>query len=63
MAIVYAFIGGFPLVILLSWVFDMRVVRDDSSVSSASGRKTMWLIGALILLSALLIWRFATLGD
>ena len=59
--IVYAFIAGFPLVILLSWIFDLRVVRDSDAVSSSSRKKTIWLIVLLVLLSAAAIWRFATL--
>ena len=60
MVIVYAFIAGFPLVVLLSWFFDMRVVRDDAAVSSASRKKTFWLIAILVVLSIAVIWRFTT---
>jgi len=60
LVIVYAFIAGFPLVVLLSWVFDMRVVRDEAAVSSSSRKKTIWLIVVLIVLSVAVIWRFAT---
>jgi CheY-like chemotaxis protein len=60
--IVYGFIGGFPLVFLLSWIYDMRLVREQPTGSRASSRKTTWLIISIAALSAALIWRLATSG-
>ena len=62
-AIVYAFIGGFPLAVLLSWIFDMRLVREERTVSGAGNRKTTWLIIALVAVSASIIWRLVTTGS
>jgi hypothetical protein len=61
-AIAYSFIGGFPIVVLLSWLFDIRVMRERTRASSLSRKRTLWLVGILAVLSAVTITLFTIYG-
>jgi hypothetical protein len=61
-AIAYSFIGGFPIVVLLSWLFDIRVMRERTRASSLSRKRTLWLVGILAALSAITITLFTMYG-
>ncbi len=62
-AIAYSFIGGFPIVVLLSWLFDIRVMRERTRASSLSRKRTLWLVGILAFLSAVIITLFTLYGQ
>jgi hypothetical protein len=54
-AIVYGFIGGFPLAILLSWLYDLRLIRGRPVASSSSKKRIVWLVVALLVISGAVI--------
>jgi len=54
-ALALSFIGGFPVVILLSWLYDIRVMRERTAESKLSRKRALWLVGILALLSAAII--------
>ena len=54
-ALVYGFIGGFPLVILLSWLYDLRLNKEHPVASSSSKKRMVWLVVVLLLISGTVI--------
>jgi hypothetical protein len=61
-ALVYGFIGGFPLVILLSWLYDLRVIREQSDLSSLAKKRAIWLTVVLLLISGTIISAYSYFG-
>jgi CheY-like chemotaxis protein len=55
------FIGGFPAVVLLSWLFDIRI-KGASSASNESRKRTLVLVVTLAVLSALMITAYIVFG-
>ena len=61
-ALVYGFIGGFPLVILLSWLYDLRLIREQSDLSSLAKKRVIWLTVVLLLISGTIISAYSYFG-
>jgi len=54
-ALVLGFVGGFPVAMLLAWLYDLRVIRTQDPDSSSSKARSYWLLGALAIAFALAI--------
>ena len=54
--IVVVFISGFPVAVFLSWIYDIKVMRDHSVPSSTNSRGATWLIVISCLLLAVAVW-------
>jgi len=61
-ALALGFVGGFPVAILLSWLYDIRVMRERTAASRLSRKRTFWLVGILALLSAVTIALYTKYG-
>jgi len=61
-ALALGFVGGFPVVVLLSWLYDIRVMRERSAASLLSRKRTFWMVGILALLSAVTITLYVMYG-
>jgi len=61
-ALALGFVGGFPIVVLLSWIYDIRVMRERTAASRLSRKRTIWLVGILALLSAVTITLYIMYG-
>jgi len=61
-AMAIAFVAGLPVVVLLSWVYDVRATDQKSPASSLNRKRTYWLVAALVLLSAAIITLYSLYG-
>jgi len=61
-ALVYGFIGGFPLVLLLSWLYDLRLIREQSDFSSLTKKRVIWVTVVLLLISGIIINAYTYFG-
>jgi putative two-component system response regulator len=60
--LVLGFIGGFPLTLLLSWLYDLRLIREQSDFSSLTKKKVIWLTVVLLLISGTFISAYTYFG-
>jgi len=60
--IVLGFIAGFPVAVFLSWIYDIRVMKDKSAPSNASNKKTFWLAVILMLITVATIMAYLKFG-
>ncbi|MCP4047820.1 MAG: response regulator [Gammaproteobacteria bacterium] len=60
--IVLVFIAGFPVAVLLSWLYDIRVMKDKSIPSPSSSKKTIWMVVIPVLLSIATIMAYLKFG-
>jgi CheY-like chemotaxis protein len=61
-ALVYGFIGGFPLVILLSWLYDLRLVREQTVLSPSNKKRMIWFVVVLFLISGAILGAYTFFG-
>jgi len=61
-ALVIAFVAGFPAIVLMSWVYDIRATDKKRPASSLNRKRTYWLVAALVLLSAVIITLYSLYG-
>jgi len=61
-ALAIGFVAGLPVVVLLSWVYDIRATDQESAASSLNRKRTYWLVAALVLLSAVIITLYSLYG-
>lgn len=54
-AIMLGFIGGFPIAMLLAWLYDLRITRTEDSEASSKKTRAFRLLGAIVVASALVI--------
>ena len=54
--IVILFVSGFPVAVFLSWIYDIKIMRDHSAPPSNSSRRATWLIVIFCLLLAVAVW-------
>jgi hypothetical protein len=61
-ALVIAFIAGFPLAVMLSWIYDIRTTDETAPALFGNRRRTNWLVGILALLSTATITLYTLHG-
>jgi hypothetical protein len=60
-ALVYLFVGGFPLSIILSWFYDIRITRDNQDQAALKGKRKFLPVAVLTLLTiaVFIVYKYA----
>jgi CheY-like chemotaxis protein len=60
--IVLVFVAGFPIVVLLSWLYDIKATQEETPASALNRRRTLWLVGILSLAAIVTIASYLNPG-